>query len=390
MSIACKSTAPRFLHASAARPAASAAARFSPDACHVAPDRAADSWRSFTCVIPDLRGYGFSSCPDNDPENFTYSKRAMAATCGQLMQSLGHRRFAVVGHDRGARVAYRMALDTPTASSASPYSTSSPTYDMWHNFTVTLAMKTYHWLFLAQPNPLPEMLIEPNPRRLSRLHDRKLDQGARSSPPSTRSACRISPALRNARTCACDLQRLSRRADLDLNGRRGRPCRRPQDRLPDARAVGRCRHSGDEARRRRRRSRRSAESVGRLVHEFARRGIDSGHFVTEENPDADPRAAPPFPAGIRPAVREPLDRQQSLLPERNPYCRARSHRCGTAGRISQHHISTVSGAFGRTVQGRTVQPDLQARHALERAMCCGASPPASCSPRRMRSIANSG
>ena len=63
--------------------------------------------------MPDLRGYGFSSCPDNDPENFAYSKRAMAGDMRQLMASLGHRRFAVVGHDRGARVAYRMALDTP-------------------------------------------------------------------------------------------------------------------------------------------------------------------------------------------------------------------------------------------------------------------------------------
>src|SRR5512147_3198148 len=58
----------------------------------------------FTCIIPDLRGYGFSSCPDNDAENFAYSKRAMAGDMRQLMASLGYRRFAVVGHDRGARV----------------------------------------------------------------------------------------------------------------------------------------------------------------------------------------------------------------------------------------------------------------------------------------------
>jgi haloacetate dehalogenase len=119
--------------------------------------------RNFTCVIPDLRGYGFSSCPENDPENMAYSKRAMALDLVGLMERLGHRRFAVVGHDRGARVAYRMALDHPRKVSSLTVLDIVPTHTMWNNFTVALAMKTYHWLFLAQPNPLPEMLIEPAP-----------------------------------------------------------------------------------------------------------------------------------------------------------------------------------------------------------------------------------
>ena len=63
----------------------------------------------FTCVMPDLRGYGYSSCPPNDAANEAYSKRAMAKDLGALMASLGHERFAVVGHDRGARVGYRVA-----------------------------------------------------------------------------------------------------------------------------------------------------------------------------------------------------------------------------------------------------------------------------------------
>jgi haloacetate dehalogenase len=117
----------------------------------------------FTCVMPDLRGYGFSSCPENDTENFTYSKRAMAKDMLALMGGLGHKRFSVVGHDRGARVAYRLALDHPEAITCLTALDIVPTYDMWHNFTVNLAMKTYHWLFLAQPNPLPEMLIERTP-----------------------------------------------------------------------------------------------------------------------------------------------------------------------------------------------------------------------------------
>jgi haloacetate dehalogenase len=119
--------------------------------------------RRFTCVMPDLRGYGYSSCPENDAKNETYSKRTMAEDLVSLMKSLGHDRFGVVGHDRGARVAYRMALDRPQAITCLTVLDIVPTHAMWHNLTVRLAMKTYHWLMLAQPHPLPEMLIEPNP-----------------------------------------------------------------------------------------------------------------------------------------------------------------------------------------------------------------------------------
>ncbi len=117
----------------------------------------------FTCVMPDLRGYGYSSCPANDPQNSAYSKRAMAKDLVAVMAALGHSRFAVASHDRGARVGYRMALDHPGNVSCLAVLDIVPTHAMWHNFTVRLAMKTYHWLFLAQPHPLPEMLIEQNP-----------------------------------------------------------------------------------------------------------------------------------------------------------------------------------------------------------------------------------
>ena len=119
--------------------------------------------RHFTCVMPDLRGYGYSACPPNDSANEAYSKRRMAKDMMGLMAGLGHESFAVVGHDRGARVGYRMALDLPDKVSCLAVLDIVPTYAMWHNFTVKLAMKTYHWLFLAQPHPLPEMLIEQNP-----------------------------------------------------------------------------------------------------------------------------------------------------------------------------------------------------------------------------------
>ena len=124
---------------------------------------APDLMQRFTCVMPDLRGYGYSACPENDPRNEAYSKRTMGNDLLAVMAELGHKRFAVVGHDRGARVAYRMALDHPDAISCMSVLDIVPTHAMWHKFTVRLAMKTYHWLMLAQPHPLPEMLIEPNP-----------------------------------------------------------------------------------------------------------------------------------------------------------------------------------------------------------------------------------
>ena len=119
--------------------------------------------RNFTCVMADLRGYGFSSCPRNSTDNRAYSKRVMAEDMIALMRGLGHERFAIVGHDRGARVAYRLALDHPEAVDRLTVLDIITTFDMWHNFSVAMAMKTYHWLFLAQPHPLPEMLIEQAP-----------------------------------------------------------------------------------------------------------------------------------------------------------------------------------------------------------------------------------
>lgn len=119
--------------------------------------------RDFTLIIPDLRGYGFSSCPTNDGGNRAYSKRAMAEDCLEVMADLGFPNFAVAGHDRGGRVAYRMALDSPERIRALVVLDIIPTYDMWRAFDADFAMRTYHWLFLAQPNPLPEMLIQQAP-----------------------------------------------------------------------------------------------------------------------------------------------------------------------------------------------------------------------------------
>lgn len=116
-------------------------------------------------IIPDLRGYGWSDIPRSDPAHRAYSKREMGRDMVALMEALGHVRFALVGHDRGARVGYRMALDAPGRIERLAVLDIVPTHAMWSDFTVKLAMRTYHWLFLAQPAPLPEMLLERAPTK---------------------------------------------------------------------------------------------------------------------------------------------------------------------------------------------------------------------------------
>lgn len=117
----------------------------------------------FRLVLPDLRGYGWSSVPEPEPGHTQMSKRAMAFDVVRLMEELGHARFAVLGHDRGARVAYRLVLDHPGRVTKLAMLDIVPTSTMWARMDAGFAMRTYHWLFLAQPAPMPERLIGRGP-----------------------------------------------------------------------------------------------------------------------------------------------------------------------------------------------------------------------------------
>lgn len=117
----------------------------------------------FTVVVPDLRGYGRSSMPAGDAEHRTYSKRQMARDMVAIMGGLGHRRFHVAGHDRGARVAYRLAFDSPERVERLAVLDIVPVAEVWEGMDAKAAIKTYHWPFLAQPHPLPETLIAADP-----------------------------------------------------------------------------------------------------------------------------------------------------------------------------------------------------------------------------------
>ncbi len=116
--------------------------------------------RDFTLVLPDLRGYGDSTRPADAPAHANHSKRAMATDMAALMASLGYERFGVVGHDRGGRVAHRLALDHPAAVERLLVVDIAPTLDMYAATDFAFAKAYYHWFHLIQPAPLPERMIE--------------------------------------------------------------------------------------------------------------------------------------------------------------------------------------------------------------------------------------
>ena len=118
----------------------------------------------YTVVVPDLRGYGRSPGPAPDAAHDHYAKRAMAQDVLALMRSLGFPRFFVAGHDRGARVGYRLALDVPESVAALAPIDIVPTIEMWDRMGMAGALRSYHWAFLAQPAPMPETLIGADPR----------------------------------------------------------------------------------------------------------------------------------------------------------------------------------------------------------------------------------
>ncbi len=113
----------------------------------------------FALVLPDLRGYGDSAMPAGAPDHANYSKRAMAQDLLALMRSLGHSRFFVCGHDRGGRVAHRLALDQPQAVLRLSLIDIAPTLDMYAATDMAFARAYDHWFHLIQPWPLPEKMI---------------------------------------------------------------------------------------------------------------------------------------------------------------------------------------------------------------------------------------
>ncbi len=117
----------------------------------------------FTVVLTDLRGYGDSAKPPSTDDHAPYSKRAMAQDQVEVMAAFGFERFAVVGHDRGARVTHRMALDHPERVTKATVLDIAPTLHMYEHADMAFASAYYHWFFLIQPYDIPERLIGNDP-----------------------------------------------------------------------------------------------------------------------------------------------------------------------------------------------------------------------------------
>jgi haloacetate dehalogenase len=227
----------------------------------------------FTVVAPDLRGYGDSTAPETSADHTPYSKRAMAQDQIDVMGHLGFERFAVVGHDRGARVAYRLALDHPGRVSRLVTLDIVPTHATFAATTMASAMATFHWFFLAQPYDLPERLIGAAPEYyLKTMLARWSGSGLAAFAPET-----LSEYVRcfDAATihASCEDYRAGATVDFALDeadlGRRRIAC--PMLALW---GTGRRNRHGDV--------------VGewrKWADDVRGRGLDCGHFLPEEAPE---------------------------------------------------------------------------------------------------------
>ena len=234
----------------------------------------------FSVVCADLRGYGDSSKPAGAADHSNYSKRAMANDMLEVMAALGHREFLLGAHDRGARVAYRLALDHPAAVKRLALLDIVSTKAVYEHGGMALATAYFHWYFLIQPRPLPETLIGHDPALWLDKAFRKL-----STNPTAFSDALIAEYLRTFGTpdgihATCEDYRAGATVDL-ANDRAdvaaGRKIACPTLILWGARSV-----VGKVF--------QSLEAWRDLVSSPMGEAIDCGHFLPEEKPDETLRA----------------------------------------------------------------------------------------------------
>jgi haloacetate dehalogenase len=168
----------------------------------------------FSVVCADLRGYGASGKPPSTTDHAPYSKSVMGGDMVQLMESLGHTRFFVAGHDRGGRVAYRMALDHPDRIERVAVLDIIPTSEALERADDRLALAFWPWSLLAQPQPLPERLLSADPEAV--VDDAMTNWGTKpeSFAPETRAA--YVAALRDAESVHAICEEYRAAATIDL------------------------------------------------------------------------------------------------------------------------------------------------------------------------------
>jgi haloacetate dehalogenase len=238
----------------------------------------------FTVVCPDLRGYGDSSKPEGAADHSNYSKRAMARDMIELMAALGFPAFMVAGHDRGGRVAYRLALDHPEAVQRLALLDIVSTQAVYEHGSMALASAYFHWYFLIQPRPLPERLIGGDPAFWMDSVFRNL-----AADTTTFSEARVADYLRCFGTpegihAACEDYRAGATQDLAADradAAAGRLIRCPTLILWGARSVvGR--------------NFRPLDAWRDFVAAPTGEAIDCGHFIPEEAPGPTLRALQAF------------------------------------------------------------------------------------------------
>jgi haloacetate dehalogenase len=230
----------------------------------------------FTVVATDLRGYGDSGKPAGLPDHSNYSKRVMAQDQVEVMEALGYPTFRVLAHDRGARVAHRMAVDHPERVLRLATLDIAPTLAMYEQTNLAFATQYFHWFFLIRPFPFPETLIAADPELYL-----KHTLGGRSAgltPFTAEAYAEYARCIRNPRTIhgLCEDYRASAGIDLDQDREdlaRGRKVQCPMLALWGGRGV-----------------------VGKVVDPLAEwrkvalnvqgKSLDCGHYLAEEAPEA--------------------------------------------------------------------------------------------------------
>lgn len=176
---------------------------------------ACDLAKTFSVVMMDLRGYGDSVRAPADPEHRAYSKRAMALDALAAMRYYGYEKFQVLAHDRGARIAHRLAADHPESVSALMLLDIAPTLAMYDNTSNAFARAYWHWFFLIQPPPLPEALIESDPVRYVRSVMGKRHAALAAFTPAALAEYERCAQIPGTATSICEDYRASATVDLE-------------------------------------------------------------------------------------------------------------------------------------------------------------------------------
>ncbi|MDB5898885.1 MAG: alpha/beta hydrolase fold protein [Ramlibacter sp.] len=228
----------------------------------------------FALVLMDLRGYGDSARPDAGAQSSAYAKREMALDALDVMRQLGHPQFQVLAHDRGARVAHRLALDHPDAVSRLLLLDVAPTLAMYRGTGEAFARAYWHWFFLIQPPPLPEALIASDPVRYVRSVMGARHAGLAAFAPAALAEYERCIAIAGTAQAICADYRASAGIDLRHDAadeEAGRLVRQPLRVLwGEHGAVGRC---------------FDVPALWRAAApHFSGRSLPCGHYIAEEAP----------------------------------------------------------------------------------------------------------